>query len=138
MSLIAMIGHIPIELNSAQELIFARMTSETRVVFFRHDSGTSTISHVNFLKETFKELTIELKAETMQYINPSEYTEPLPYIRQFIFRSGKIKETWNYYYSQYTVWEPKEQPKPTKIHLSKFIRRFRGNNRGRHWNRKRA
>lgn len=71
----------------------------------------------------------------LEFIDP--YREPIPCVAQFIIRSGRIRETWNYYYCHYTPWIPPVQPKPAVLHTNKFMRRFQGNNKGRHWNRRR-
>jgi hypothetical protein len=66
---------------------------------------------------------------------------PVKYYRvgqrgDIISRSGKIVSLWNSWHSKWMVWYAPEQVEPVKVSPSKFIRRFQGNNRGRHFDRK--
>ena len=56
----------------------------------------------------------------------------------FIRRGGKIVMTWNQWWSRYVFWQaPGVCEIFRKIFRKICIRRFRGQNRGRHWDRKR-
>jgi hypothetical protein len=58
--------------------------------------------------------------------------------RQLDFRSGRIWRIWDDYHGVWISWLPMEVAHNTGIIFNKiFRRRFRGNNHGRHWDRKR-
>ena len=56
---------------------------------------------------------------------------------QFVIRAGRIRKLYVSYYDKWIIWyAPKVAPRPVEIFNITFTRRFRGNNKGRHWNRK--
>jgi hypothetical protein len=60
----------------------------------------------------------------------------IAYAGDFIKMSGKIYMAWNNWYDKYMIWRPPILVKPHMLFVTTFIRRFQGNNQGRHWNRK--
>ncbi len=55
----------------------------------------------------------------------------------FVLNSGKVVRVWDNWYGIWVIWFA-PVPKILKISFNEiFIRRFRGLNRGRHWDRKR-
>jgi len=85
-------------------------------------------------------LTLEIDWQDY-IINPEIEMLPVKYRKagqcgDIISRSGKIVSLWNSQTSKWVVWYEPKQIEPVRIMQNKFIRRFRGNNRGRHFDRK--
>lgn len=120
-----------LDLDIVRELMESRkrLVDSIPVVVMTGFSGEPTI---------MQEIPDISEFEVTYFVPEVPEYEPVPFNPQFILRSGRIVRTWNYEWGQYTIWTPPAQRRPVKIHINKFIRRFRGNNRGRHFNRKRA
>jgi len=55
----------------------------------------------------------------------------------FIHRSGRIVMVWNDWWGKWEFWTAKEQLKRPFLAIKRrSFHRYRGKNRGRHWNRK--
>jgi hypothetical protein len=83
--------------------------------------------------------TMPTSVRFKEYVIAGTENQPEIFYRgsDFIRRSGKIVMVWNEWWGKWEFWAAKEQLKmPFQAIKNQFDHRFRGRNRGRHWDRK--
>ena len=136
MAIICMAGTDRVSFHPDQLSILESMTEDLRIVHVRYDEYRSTITTDSFI-EVFREIPEEIDFKEFVFLDPEQRPEPLRYEPLFLLKSGKISRCRNNHTGKMMIWTPPIAHKPCIIFNKTFIRRFRGHNRGRHWDRKR-